>query len=194
MSVLVNKSSKIIVQGFTGKEGTFHSSQMIDYGTNIVGGVTPKKGGITHLNLPVFNTVIEAVERTNADTTIIFVPPAFAANAIIEAADAGIKVIITIILNFPKLYEVFEKQLIKIKFTNNSLHEVKEVIFRIIKDDSDVSYTQLVESLKERDLIKSLGDFRLDAIFSKLRSSDKKVEIDESRKVLEELIYMVNKN
>ena len=101
MSVLVSKSSKIIVQGFTGKEGTFHSSQMIDYGTNIVGGVTPKKGGITHLNLPVFNTVIEAVKRTNADTSIIFVPPAFAANAIIEAADAGIKVIITITEGIP---------------------------------------------------------------------------------------------
>jgi len=101
MSVLVNKSSKIIVQGFTGKEGTFHSSQMIDYGTNIVGGVTPKKGGITHLNLPVFNSVIEAVERTNADTSIIFVPPVFAANAIIEAADAGIKVIITITEGIP---------------------------------------------------------------------------------------------
>jgi len=101
MSVLVNKSSKIIVQGFTGKEGTFHSSQMIDYGTNIVGGVTPKKGGITHLNLPVFNYVREAVERTNADTSIIFVPPAFAANAIIEAADAGIKVIITITEGIP---------------------------------------------------------------------------------------------
>ena len=101
MSVLVNKSSKIIVQGFTGKEGTFHSSQMIDYGTNIVGGVTPKKGGITHLNLPVFNSVREAVEKTNADTSIIFVPPAFAANAIIEAADAGIKVIITITEGIP---------------------------------------------------------------------------------------------
>ena len=101
MSVLVNKSSKIIVQGFTGKEGTFHSSQMIDYGTNIVGGVTPNKGGITHLNLPVFNSVIQAVESTNADTSIIFVPPAFAANAIIEAADAGIKVIITITEGIP---------------------------------------------------------------------------------------------
>ena len=101
MSVLVNKSSKIIVQGFTGKEGTFHSSQMIDYGTNIVGGVTPNKGGITHLNLPVFSSVIQAVESTNADTSIIFVPPAFAANAIIEAADAGIKVIITITEGIP---------------------------------------------------------------------------------------------
>ena len=108
--------------------------------------------------------------------------------------DYRFKVIIAIILNFPKLYNVFEKQLIKIKFTNNSLHEVKEVIFNMIKDNSDVSYTQLVESLKERDLIKFLGDFRLDAIFSKLRSSDKKVKIDESRKILEELIYMVNNN
>ena len=101
MSVLVNKSSKIIVQGFTGKEGSFHSSQMIDYGTNIVGGVTPKKGGIIHLNLPVFDSVIEAVKRTDADTSIIFVPPAFAANAIIEAADAGIKVIIAITEGIP---------------------------------------------------------------------------------------------
>ena len=108
--------------------------------------------------------------------------------------DYRFKVIIAIILNFPKLYEVFEKQLIKIKFTNNSLHEVKEVIFSIIKDNSDVSYTQLVESLKERDLIKFLGDFNLEAIFSKLRSSDEKVKIDESRKVLEELIFMVNNN
>ena len=108
--------------------------------------------------------------------------------------DYRFKVIIAIILNFPKLYDVFEKQLIKIKFTNNSLHEVKEVIFNMIRDNSDVSYTQLVESLKERDLIKFLGDFRLDSIFSKLRSSDKKVEIDESSKILEELIYMVNKH
>ena len=108
--------------------------------------------------------------------------------------DYRFKVIIAIILNFPKLYKVFEKQLIKIKFTNNSLHEVKEVIFSMIRDNSDVTYTQLVESLKERDLVKFLGDFRLDGIFSKLRSSDKKVEIDESRKILEELIYMVNNN
>ena len=108
--------------------------------------------------------------------------------------DYRFKVIIAIILNFPKLYDVFEKQLIKIKFTNNSLHEVKEVIFSMIKDNSDVSYTQLVESLKERDLIKFLGDFSLESIFSKLRSSDKKVEIDESREILEELIYMVNNN
>ncbi|WP_166966508.1 succinate--CoA ligase subunit alpha [Yeosuana marina] len=101
MSVLVNKNSKIIVQGFTGSEGTFHAGQMIDYGTNIVGGVTPGKGGQTHLDKPVFNTVLEAVEQVGADTTIIFVPPAFAADAIMEAADAGIKVIITITEGIP---------------------------------------------------------------------------------------------
>ena len=101
MSVLVDKNSIIIVQGFTGKEGTFHSSQMIEYGTNIVGGVTPKKGGQTHLDLPVFNSVADAIKQTNANTSIIFVPPAFAANAIIEAADAGIKVIIAITEGIP---------------------------------------------------------------------------------------------
>ena len=101
MSVLVDKKSKIIVQGFTGKEGTFHSIQMIEYGTNIVGGVTPKKGGQTHLDLPVFNSVADAIKETNANTSIIFVPPAFAANAIIEAADAGIKVIIAITEGIP---------------------------------------------------------------------------------------------
>ncbi|WP_136481092.1 succinate--CoA ligase subunit alpha [Cognatitamlana onchidii] len=101
MSVLVNKNSNIIVQGFTGSEGTFHAGQMIEYGTNVVGGVTPGKGGQTHLGKPVFNTVLEAVEQVNADTTIIFVPPAFAADAIMEAADAGIKVIITITEGIP---------------------------------------------------------------------------------------------
>lgn len=101
MSVLVNKDSKIIVQGFTGSEGTFHAEQMIEYGTNIVGGVTPGKGGSEHLGKPVFNTVKDAVEKAGADTTIIFVPPAFAADAIMEAADAGIKVIITITEGIP---------------------------------------------------------------------------------------------
>ena len=101
MSVLVNKDSNIIVQGFTGKEGTFHAGQMIEYGTNVVGGVTPGKGGMTHLGTPVFNTVKEAVEKVNADTSIIFVPPPFAADAIMEAAEAGIKVIICITEGIP---------------------------------------------------------------------------------------------
>ncbi len=101
MSVLVNKDSNIIVQGFTGGEGTFHATQMIEYGSNVVGGVTPGKGGQTHLDRPVFNTVAEAVEKVNADVTLIFVPPAFAADAIMEAADAGIKVIITITEGIP---------------------------------------------------------------------------------------------
>ena len=101
MSVLVGKNSKIIVQGFTGKEGTFHAEQMLAYGTPVVGGVTPGKGGSTHLNLPVFNTVAEAVSTVKADTSIIFVPPAFAADSILEAAEAGIKVIICITEGIP---------------------------------------------------------------------------------------------
>jgi succinyl-CoA synthetase alpha subunit len=101
MSVLVNKDSKIIVQGFTGSEGTFHATQMIAYGTNIVGGVTPSKGGQMHLDKPVFNSVAEAVKEVGADTSIIFVPPAFASDAIMEAAEAGIKVIITITEGIP---------------------------------------------------------------------------------------------
>ena len=113
MSVLVNKDSKIIVQGFTGSEGTFHAGQMIDYGTNVVGGVTPGKGGQEHLGKPVFNTVAEAVEKAGADTTIIFVPPAFAADAIMEAADAGIKVIITITEGIPVADMVKTNQYVK---------------------------------------------------------------------------------
>ena len=115
MSVLVNKNSKIIVQGFTGSEGTFHASQMIEYGTNVVGGVTPGKGGSTHLDRPVFNTVKDAVQQAGADTSIIFVPPAFAADAIMEAADAGIKVIIAITEGIPvadmiKAYEFIKNK------------------------------------------------------------------------------------
>jgi len=101
MSVLVNKDSKIVVQGFTGKEGTFHATQMIDYGTNVVGGVTPGKGGLKHLDKPVFNTVADAVKEAGADVSVIFVPPAFASDAIMEAADAGIKVIICITEGIP---------------------------------------------------------------------------------------------
>ena len=112
MSVLVNKDSKIIVQGFTGGEGTFHAGQMIDYGTNVVGGVTPGKGGQTHLGKPVFNTVQDAVQETGADVSILFVPPAFAADAIMEAADGGIKVIICITEGIPVSAMVVVKQYI----------------------------------------------------------------------------------
>ncbi|HQX43367.1 MAG: succinate--CoA ligase subunit alpha [Saprospiraceae bacterium] len=113
MSVLVNKNSRIIVQGFTGKEGSFHAEQMISYGTPVVGGVTPGKGGQMHLNLPVFNTVQNAVDSTQADTSIIFVPPAFAADAIMEAADAGISVIICITEGVPVQDMVKVKEYLK---------------------------------------------------------------------------------
>jgi succinyl-CoA synthetase alpha subunit len=103
MSVLVNKNTKVICQGFTGQQGTFHSEQMIDYGTKLVGGVTPGKGGTRHLGLPVFNTVQDAVDETGADASVIYVPPPFAADAILEAADAGIRVIVTITEGIPVL-------------------------------------------------------------------------------------------
>ena len=112
MSILVNKDTKVIVQGFTGKEGGFHASQMIKYGTQVVGGVTPNKGGTTHLNLPVFNTVEEAVNTTAADVSIIFVPPRFAADAIMEAADSGIKLIITITEGIPVRDMIYAKRYI----------------------------------------------------------------------------------
>lgn len=115
MSVLVNKNSKVIVQGFTGSEGSFHAEQMIEYGTNVVGGVTPGKGGTKHLNKPVFNTVEEAVVTTGADVSIIFVPPAFAADAIMEAADAGIKVIVAITEGIPVKDMMMAKNYIKSK-------------------------------------------------------------------------------
>jgi succinyl-CoA synthetase alpha subunit len=115
MSVLVNKDSRVIVQGFTGSEGTFHAGQMIEYGTNVVGGVTPGKGGQVHLGRPVFNTVREAVEKTGADVSIIFVPPAFAADSIMEAADAGIKVIIAITEGIPVKDMMTAKKIVKDK-------------------------------------------------------------------------------
>ncbi len=113
MSVLVNKDSRVIVQGFTGTEGTFHAGQMIEYGTNVVGGVTPGKGGQMHLGRPVFNTVKESVEKTGADVSIIFVPPAFAADSIMEAAEAGIKVIVAITEGIPVKDMMTAKQYVK---------------------------------------------------------------------------------
>src|SRR5215204_4978872 len=115
MSVLVNKNSRVIVQGFTGTEGSFHAGQMIEYGTNLVGGVTPGKGGSEHLGRPVFDSVKEAVDKTGADVSIIFVPPAFAADAIMEAADAGIKVIIAITEGIPVKDMMIAKKYIQSK-------------------------------------------------------------------------------
>ncbi|MEN9331484.1 MAG: Succinyl-CoA ligase [ADP-forming] subunit alpha [Bacteroidota bacterium] len=113
MSVLVNKDSRVIVQGFTGNEGTFHATQMIEYGTNLVGGVTPGKGGSTHLDRPVFNTVADAVAQAQANVSIIFVPPAFAADAIMEAAEAGIKIIICITEGIPTRDMIVVKEYLK---------------------------------------------------------------------------------
>ncbi len=113
MSVLVNKNSRVVVQGFTGTEGSFHAGQMIEYGTNVIGGVTPGKGGQVHLGRPVFNSVKEAVEKTGADVSIIFVPPAFAADSIMEAADAGIKVIVAITEGIPVKDMMMAKAYIK---------------------------------------------------------------------------------
>ncbi len=113
MSILVDSNSKVVVQGFTGREGTFHATQMIEYGTNVVGGVTPGKGGSTHLDRPVFNTVKEAVDQAGANTSIIFVPPAFAGDAIMEAAEAGIEVIVTITEGIPTQDMIKAKAYIK---------------------------------------------------------------------------------
>ena len=118
MSLLVNKDSRIIVQGFTGSEGTFHAGQMIEYGSNVVGGVTPGKGGSSHLDKPVFNTVEEAVLSTGANVSIIFVPPPFAADAIMEAADAGIKVIVCITEGIPVKDMIVAYEYIKGKNVN----------------------------------------------------------------------------
>jgi len=115
MSVLINKDSKVIIQGFTGSEGTFHATQMIEYGTNVVGGVTPGKGGTNHLGTPVFNTVQEAIAKTGADVSVVFVPPAFAADAIMEAADAGIKVIVCITEGIPTADMIKVKRFIQDK-------------------------------------------------------------------------------
>jgi succinyl-CoA synthetase alpha subunit len=113
MSILLNKNSKVLVQGFTGSEGTFHSTQMIEYGTKVVGGVTPGKGGQVHLGLPVFNTVRDAVNKTSADVSVIFVPPSFAADAILEAASGGIKLIVTITEGIPVSDMVMVKEFLK---------------------------------------------------------------------------------
>lgn len=113
MSILVNKDSRIVIQGFTGKEGTFHAEQMIAYGTPVVGGITPGKGGMTHLDLPVFNSVEDAVKNEGADVSVIFVPPAFAADAIMEAADAGIKLIICITEGIPTLEMIKAKNFVR---------------------------------------------------------------------------------
>ena len=127
MSILVNKNSKILVQGFTGTEGTFHATQMIEYGTNVVGGVTPGKGGSTHLDKPVFNTVSDCVKATGADVSIIFVPPAFAADAIMEAADAGIRLVVCITEGIPVQDMVKVKNYLQGKNTKTWLDPIARV-------------------------------------------------------------------
>ena len=117
MSILVNKNSRVIVQGFTGSEGTFHAQQMIEYGTQVVGGITPGKGGQVHLDRPVFNTVADSVKETGADTTVIFVPAAFAADAIMEAAEAGIRVVVCITEGIPTQDMVKVKEFLRGKNT-----------------------------------------------------------------------------
>src|SRR3954469_21623069 len=117
MSILVNKKSKIVVQGFTGSEGTFHAQQMIEYGTNVIGGVTPGKGGTSHLDRPVFNTMSDAVKQSGADVSIVFVPPAFAADAIMEAAEAGIRLIVCITEGIPVQDMVKVKNYLQAKTT-----------------------------------------------------------------------------
>ena len=130
MSVLVDSKTRLICQGFTGKQGTFHSEQCLNYGTNLVGGVTPGKGGGKHLNLPVFNTVKEAVNQTQANATMIYVPPAFAADSIIEASEAGIKIIVCITEGIPTFDMLKVKSIIStlIKFEKYSFWLVKEII------------------------------------------------------------------
>ena len=132
MSVLVNKNSKVIVQGFTGNEGTYHASQMIEYGTQVVGGVTPGKGGQTHLDRPVFNTVKDAVDKAGADVSIIFVPPAFAADAIMEAAEAGIKVIVCITEGIPTKDMILVKEYISDKHFDYFIVP-NEVVDQVVK-------------------------------------------------------------
>src|SRR5258706_16150047 len=117
MSILVNKNSKILVQGFTGTEGTFHATQMIEYGTKVVGGVTPGKGGTVHLERPVFNTVADAVKQTGADVSIVFVPPAFAGDAIMEAAEAGILLVVAITEGIPTKDMIMVKEYLRDKHT-----------------------------------------------------------------------------
>ena len=175
MSVLVNKKSKIIVQGFTGSEGTFHATQMIEYGTNIVGGVTPGKGGQVHLDKPVFNSVAEAVEKVDADTSIIFVPPAFAADAIMEATEAGIKVIITITEGIPinDMTKAFQYVKVKRRQNNKAQNEHDDNSDMFVDDHFQESNTAL------RDIIHNDCDDeeKLEIVVELSKSQKKKKKI-----------------